>query len=59
MKQWLNTLTNNQLKTWIKNMEITSFFITKEERQNIDMAKQILKSRGVKWVFLLMNMVGK
>jgi len=48
MKQWLNTLTNNQLKTWIKNMEITSFFITKEERQNIDMAKQILKSRGVK-----------
>jgi len=49
MKQWLNTLTNNQLKTWIKNMEITSFFITEEERQNIDIAKQILKSRGKKW----------
>jgi len=46
MKQWLKTLTNNQLKTWIKNMEITSFLNTDEEKQNINTAKQILKERA-------------
>ena len=46
MEKWLNTLTNNQLKTWIKNMEITSFLNTEEEKQNINTAKQILKKRG-------------
>ena len=48
MEKWLNTLTNKQLKTWLKNMEYTTFMhlYTEEEKQNINIAKQVLKERA-------------
>ena len=45
MKDWLNTLSNKEIKTWIKSMSNLYLLLTDEEKQNINIAKQILKER--------------
>jgi hypothetical protein len=43
MKEWFNTLTNKELKIWVKSMSNLYLLLTEEEKQNIKIAKQILK----------------
>lgn len=45
MKDWLNTLSNTEIKTWVKSMSNLYLLLTDEEKQNINIAKQILKER--------------
>ena len=47
MKEWFNTLSNKELRLWIRHMSSFPilFFATDEEKQNINIAKQILKER--------------
>ena len=46
MKDWFNTLSNKEIKTWIKSMSNLYLLLTDEEKQNINIAKQILKERA-------------
>lgn len=48
MEKWLNTLSNKEIRVWIKNMEYITFMhlYTDEEKKNINMAKQILLNRS-------------
>tara|TARA_A100000171_G_C2035130_1_gene97727 strand:- start:249 stop:401 length:153 start_codon:yes stop_codon:yes gene_type:complete len=47
MDNWLNSLSVKELRTWIKHMTSLPilFFATDEEKQNIELAKEILKSK--------------
>ena len=46
MKDWFNTLSNKEIKTWVKSMSNLYLLLTDEEKQNINIAKQILKERA-------------
>ena len=47
MEKWFNSLSVKELRTWIKHMTSLPilFFATDEEKQNIELAKDILKSK--------------
>tara|TARA_B100001939_G_scaffold270316_1_gene237976 strand:+ start:1060 stop:1206 length:147 start_codon:yes stop_codon:yes gene_type:complete len=46
MKEWFNTLSNKEIKTWVKSMSNIYLLLTDEEKQNINIAKQVLKKRA-------------
>lgn len=46
MREWLNTLTNKEIRTWVKSMSNLYLLLTDEEKQNINIAKQVLKERA-------------
>ena len=45
MENWFKSLSKKELKTWIKNMGsgVNLFFSTDEDKNNLKLAKQILK----------------
>ena len=43
MKEWLNTLSNKEIRVWIKSMSNLYLLLTDEEKQDINIAKQVLK----------------
>ena len=45
MEKWLKSLSKKELRIWIKNMSSFPilFFATDEEKENLKLAKQILK----------------
>ena len=45
MEKWLKSLSKKELKIWIKNMSSFPilFFATDEEKENLKLAKQILR----------------
>ena len=47
MEKWLKSLSKKELKTWIKNMSSHTilFFATDEDKQNIQLAKNILNNK--------------
>ena len=47
MEKWLNSLSKKELRTWIKNMSSSTilFFATDEDKQNIQLAQKILKTK--------------
>ena len=47
MDNWLTSLSVKELRIWIKHMTSLPilFFATDEEKQNIELAKEILKSK--------------
>jgi hypothetical protein len=47
MEKWLNSLSKKELRTWIKNMSSFTilFFATDEDKQNIQLAQKILKTK--------------
>tara|TARA_R100001126_G_C4728873_1_gene102850 strand:+ start:164 stop:313 length:150 start_codon:yes stop_codon:yes gene_type:complete len=47
MKEWLNTLSNKEIRVWIKNMSspFSLFLATDQDLNNLKIAKQILKER--------------
>ena len=47
MENWFNSLSIKELRTWIKHMTSLPilFFATDEEKQNIELAKDILNSK--------------
>ena len=47
MEKWLKSLSKKELKTWIKHMSSFTilFFATKEEKQNIQLAINILNNK--------------
>ena len=46
MEKWLNTLSNKEIKTWVKSMSNLYLLLTEREKQNINIAKQVLKERA-------------
>jgi len=46
MEKWLNTLSNKEIKTWVKSMSNLYLLLTDEEKQNINIAKQVLNKRA-------------
>jgi len=49
MEKWLNTLSNKEIKTWVKSMSNLYLLLTEEEKQNINIAKQVLNKRAKQW----------
>ena len=47
MQDWFKTLSNKELKTWVKMMDspVNKFLYSDNENNNILIAKQILKER--------------
>jgi hypothetical protein len=47
MEKWLKSLSKKELRTWIKNMSSFTilFFATDEDKQNIQLAKNILNNK--------------
>ena len=47
MEKWLKSLSKKELRTWIKNMSSSTilFFATDEDKQNIQLAKNILNNK--------------
>ena len=47
MEKWLKSLSKTELRTWIKNMRSFTilFFATDEDKQNIQLAKNILNNK--------------
>ena len=45
MEKWLKSLSKKELRTWIKNMSSFPilFFATDEEKENLKLARQVLK----------------
>jgi hypothetical protein len=45
MEKWLKSLSKKELRTWIKTMSSFPilFFATDEEKENLKLAKQVLK----------------
>jgi len=43
MEKWLKSLSKKELRTWIKNMSSFGFFVTDEEKENLKLARQVLK----------------
>lgn len=50
MDKWLNSLSNKELKTWIKNIDspIGQFLASDEDRNNLKLAKDIYNKRVYK-----------
>lgn len=50
MDKWLNSLSNKELKTWIKNMgsPINQFLASDEDIKNLETAKSIYNKRAYK-----------
>ena len=51
METWFKTLSERELKTWIKNMNspFNQFMNSENDNKNILLAKEELKRRGRKW----------
>tara|TARA_Y100000401_G_C8221783_1_gene173681 strand:- start:24 stop:173 length:150 start_codon:yes stop_codon:yes gene_type:complete len=49
MKEWFNTLSTKELKTWIKMMDspVNKFLNSDNQNKNILIAKEILKERKI------------
>ena len=47
MEKWLKSLSKKELKTWVKHMSSFTilFFATDEEKENLKLAKEMLKER--------------
>ena len=45
MEKWFNSLSIKELRTWIKNNDALIFFASDLQIENIELAKEILKSK--------------
>ena len=45
MEKWFNSLSVKELRTWIKNNDALRFFASDLQIENIELAKDILKSK--------------
>ena len=45
MKNWFNSLSIKELRTWIKNNDALRFFATDLQIENIELAKEILNEK--------------
>ena len=50
MDKWINSLSNKELKTWIKNMDnpLGQFLASNEDIKNLELAKNIYNKRVYK-----------